>query len=397
MSEPSKLPKRGARSTILQTIASHAPVSRASLARITGLSKQTVSESVAELETDGWITPSGQSAGHVGRRAAVYELRPGAGFLASADLGGTKLRIQICDLTGTARAETVTPTTQDGGPALIEQIAQTITSAMRQAELPPDALLVLSIGVPGTPDLASGEILLAPNIAGLDGFDFIGALKERLGVDILVENDVNLAAIGESQIGDAPDPLVYLAVGTGIGAGIVSDGTILRGAHGAAGEIAYLPFGADPLEPESLRNGALERVAASQAIREIYRAKTGQALDVPDIFDAAEAGQAEACATLDQVAHQIARAIAALTAVLDPGRVVLGGSIGTRHSLSDRVTRSLARISPRPTSVCASTLGHQAPLAGGLALGLTYFYMTDGYASPSPTHRQLEKLAETST
>ena len=100
-------------SAIIQAIVDYKPVSRASVSKITGLSKQTVSEIVSKLETGGWVRTVGQTEGHVGRRAVVYEMSPTAATVASVDLGGTKIRTALCDLTGTIRSEVVEPTDPD--------------------------------------------------------------------------------------------------------------------------------------------------------------------------------------------------------------------------------------------------------------------------------------------
>lgn len=175
-----------------------------------------------------------------------------------------------------------------------------------------------------------------------------GLWREILGIEVFIENDVNLAALGEHWLtkrGDKDD-LIYVSIGTGIGAGIVIGGQLHRGMNGAAGEIGYLPFGADPFEPESLEVGALERVAATHAITDLYKSKTGRTLDVPDIFDAANTGDTAATETLEEIARQVARVMAALAAVMDPSCIVIGGSIGTRDELFGNVRKFISRCFP---------------------------------------------------
>ncbi len=365
-------------SAIIQAIVDYKPVSRASVSKITGLSKQTVSEIVSKLETGGWVRTAGQTEGHVGRRAVVYEMSPTAATVASVDLGGTKIRTALCDLTGTIRSEVVEPTDRTGGVNIVEQIAVMVRRAMSVAEIDFKDLRMVVVGVPGVPDSETGRIHLAPNIAGIDEIDFRGELQDRLGVEAIVENDVNLFALGEYWLGNRSehDILAYLSIGTGLGAGIVVGGKLLRGSFGAAGEVGYLPFGADPFDAESLKIGALERVAATDAIIEFYRSRTGRRLSVPDVFDAAGQGDDAAIETLDAVAGQIARAAAAIAAVLDPSTIVVGGSIGARDELLVRIREQARRCFPRRIEIEKTRLGDRAALAGGAATALNHLHVS---------------------
>src|SRR5262249_6840725 len=144
------------------------------------------------------------------------------------------------------------------------------------------------MGSPGVIDPPSGGIVIAPNIPGLDQLDVQGALRTRLGVEVAIENDVNLAAIGEHWCGGSrgADTFVFIALGTGIGMGLCADGRLLRGARGAAGEIAYLPVGGDPYDARGQRLGTLESAIGSAAITERYAGLGGRdARTVREIFD----------------------------------------------------------------------------------------------------------------
>ena len=376
MTAQSKISRRMSRSAVVQTIANYGPVSRASVAKLTGLSKQTISEIVGNLEADGSVRTVGQTQGHIGRRAVVYEIAPDAATVASVDLGGTKVRVALCDLTGRVLAERVELTEQTGGINVVEQVSAMVSAASHDLDC--GELKFVVVGVPGVPDGVTGAIRMAPNISGIDRIDLAGELNARLGVDVLVENDVNLAALGEHWMDNRTDEddLVFISVGTGIGAGIVAEGKLVRGAAGAAGEIGFLPFGADPFEAESLQIGALERVSATDAITGGYRKRSGRTLDVPAIFDSADAGDKAAVETLDEIALQIARAAAAVIAVLDPSLIVMGGSIGAREALMQRINGFVARCCPRAISIQPSKLGPRAALAGGVAIALSQLHIS---------------------
>lgn len=369
----------------MQAIIHCGPISRASIAKQTGLSKQTVSELVRILEEEGWVRETGRTSGHVGRTATTYELIPDSAFMAAVDLGGTKLRVAVVDLAGTVLAEVVEPTHPKGGRAVAEQIGALVKQAATAGAIDLARLRQTVVGCPGVPDQATGRVNYAPNIAGIDGFDFRAAVAEVTGTQVMLENDVNLAVLGEQWLGAGQgiDHLVFIALGTGIGAGIMVNGALLRGATGAAGELGYLPFGADPFEPESLRVGAFERVTATHGIRAAYQAATGRTLEVPQVFAAAEAGDPAAREVLAGVARQMARAVATLGAVIAPELVILGGSIGARPELVAATKAELDRCFPFPIRVESSRLGNHAALSGAVAIGLTELH-TALFAQSAP-------------
>ncbi|MDB5519682.1 MAG: hypothetical protein JWQ17_6440, partial [Tardiphaga sp.] len=274
---------------VIERLLRDGSVSRAEIARGTGLSKQTISEVMRDLERDGWVVEDGQVQGSVGRSAVTYALRPDAAFVLGIDLGGTKLHIALADMQGAVVAESIEPTTHDGGAAVVAQIGRMSDALLAQADVAPKRLRGAVMGSPGIVDPNSGAIVIAPNIAGLDSLDVRSALRQRLGVEVAIENDVNLAAVGEHWRGSSRKArsFAFIAVGTGIGMGVFADGQLIRGARGAAGEIAYLPLGGDPYDARGLRLGTLETAAASAGIAARYVGLGGApGLTVREIFDA---------------------------------------------------------------------------------------------------------------
>lgn len=360
-------------SLAMQTIIHCGPISRASISKQTGLSKQTVSELVRIFEEEGWVRETGRTSGHVGRTATTYELIPDSAFMAAVDLGGTKLRVAIVDLAGSVIAEVVAPTHPDGGRLVADQIGELLQAAVLEGKIDRTRVRQTVVGCPGVPDQTTGHVRFAPNIAGIDSFDFRTAVSQATGTQVLLENDVNLAVLGEQWLGAGQgiDHLAFIALGTGIGAGLIVNGALVRGASGTAGELGYLPFGADPFEAESLRVGAFERVTATHGIRAAYFGASGKALEVPEIFTAAAEGDLAAKEVLDGVARQLARAVATLGAVISPEVVILGGSIGARPEIISATEAELARCFPFPVRVVPSLLGNHAALSGAVAIGLT--------------------------
>jgi predicted NBD/HSP70 family sugar kinase/biotin operon repressor len=376
VSEPLRISRKFSQRDVMEAIVQNGPISRASIAKQTGLSKQTISEIVRQLEINGWVQETGRTSGHVGRTAVTYELIPDAAYIATVDLGGTKIRVAIADLAFQVYAEEVVPTDQRGGQFVVDQIVALCWQAASHLNIPRERIRMAVIGVPGAPSERTGAVHLAPNIAGFDKMNVVAAFEETFGVSVILENDVNLAVVGENWLGQGQgiDNLAYIAVGTGIGGGLMVGGQLVRGATNAAGELGFLPFGADPFDPESLRSGAFERVVASIGIIERYRALSGQDATVPAIFERAVSGDPDAKAVLDETAKYLARGIGAIAAIANPQKVIMGGSIGLRPELIERIRTFLPACFPYPVEIEASMLGARAAIIGAAAIGLEHLH-----------------------
>jgi predicted NBD/HSP70 family sugar kinase len=378
MGEANSLSRKFSERAVAEAIIQGGPISRASISKQTGLSKQTVSEIVRYLELNGWVREIGHTSGHIGRTAVNYELAPDAAFIIAVDLGGTKVRAAIVDLSCRISAEEVAPTDGRGGSAIVDQIAKLCRRAADREGIPRERIRLAVVGVPGAPNNETGRVMMAPNLSGFAQMDVVRALERALGAHVILENDVNLAVLGENWQGQGQniDNLAYVAVGTGIGSGLLVDGRLVRGASYAAGELGFLPFGADPFDPESVRTGAFERVVASIGIMERYRDLSGQDAPVPAIFELANAGDAYAGRVIDETAKYLARGIAAIAAIANPQKVILGGSIGLRRELIERVKIFLPTCFPYSIDVEAGALGSSAALIGAAAIGLEHLHNT---------------------
>jgi predicted NBD/HSP70 family sugar kinase len=358
---------------VVRILADRGATSQADLARLTGYSRQTISDVVRELEEADWLKRSGRTTGKPGRSSTVYTLNGNIALAAAIDLGGTKLAVAISDLLGTILAENSVPTDRRGGIHVVEQIAAQIETLLKSVGADAARLRIAVVGTPGVFHPETQHIALAPNIAGLDRIDLPGELSKRLRVPVEIENDVNLAARGEQWRGGGAgvSDFVFLAFGTGVGMGIVANGHLVRGARGAAGEIAYLPIGGDPYDPRGFELGTFESAVGSSAISARYSHAGGPAgLSVREVFAALEARDDTALATIEETARVVALAIASVAATLDPQLVILGGGFGGRPELVAATSRYLGRCSPNPPIVRASELGTRAGLLGALATAL---------------------------
>ena len=375
-----ELVRRANIESVFRAIGEHAPASRNDLVRLTGLSKPTVLALVAALEQEGlirstWLAAEPRGAG---RRPVGYEHNPQAAYVIGVDVGGTKTAVAIADLSGGIKAEIELVTSKTGGKAVVRQIVDTARAVARQAGIAWSAVDAIAIGTPGVQD-SDGAIHMADNIPGLDGVKLAKAVRSSLRVPVLLENDVNLAALGEHAAGAAQgrNTFVLLSIGTGLGLGIVVDGHLVRGARGAAGEVAYLPIGGDPSTKSGRRRGAFELAAAGSAVTQILidelttvRKNSMTSLTststARDVYDAADARDALALRVVRRHTQLITLGILAVVSLLDPEVVVLGGGIGSNPLMLATLRSEVDRITPWPVALESAELGGRAGLIGAV-------------------------------
>lgn len=287
----------------------------------------------------------------------------------AADLGGTKLAAAMVDARGQILAELTEPTDPRGGARVAEQIAASAVKLAATVGIELARVRHVMVGIPGAIDPLTGRISLTPNIAGLQDFDVLAYLRGRFGPGVAIENDVNLAMLGEQALGCASQcrNAAFLALGTGAGLGLLIDGKLFRGARGSAGEIADLPLGRDPASQAAFPAAAFELEVGSPAIVDRYRRQGGaDAVTVRDVFRRLQEGDAVAAAVLDTTARWVALAVATLQSLLDLELIVFGGSIGVRPELYERVRQALPALFPRPINIAPSRLGDRAGLIGAV-------------------------------
>ena len=237
--------------------------------------------------------------------------------------------------------------------------------------------LALAISTPGIIDQSTGRVTsLAYNVAPEGGFDPVEVIRDRLDMPVLVENNVNLAAVGEKWFGLARgvSTMVFIAVGVGIGMGLVIEDQVVRGAHGAAGEIGYLPLAGDPFDPRHRLHGGLEdEIGATGIVTSYNERRSGADPELAaahEVFELAAQGNAPARAVVDHVAARLGTAIATVSAILDPELVVLGGGIGSSPLLLSPVRGAAASLVPITARIETSLLGDRAALQGAIAMAL---------------------------
>ena len=359
--------------SVFEALLHRSPISRADLAKVTGLSKQTTSEVIDAFEQQGLVRPIGRTSGNVGRTAVLYELSPEGGHVLGIDLGARRLTVALADIAGRVLAEADETTDNRGGAWVIDQIARLSDRLARDNHTHPSRIRSIVLATPGVVNPKSGAIEMAPNIAGLGQLNVVGLLGEKLGSRVVFENDINLALLGEIWHGCAQNVtnVAFLALGSGVGLGLYVNGQLVRGENGAAGEIGYLPIGGDPLQAESRLQGCLEYQVGATGVVRRYREAGGSEVDsVRQVFERAQAGDPLAADVVDETARLTGLAAATVIATVDPQLLVLGGSVGARPDFADKVARVLLQLAPRPVEIRTSTLGRRAGVVGAMSVAL---------------------------
>jgi predicted NBD/HSP70 family sugar kinase len=343
--------------------------SRTELAEQTGLSKPTVASALRALQSGGLVRERGRSTGRRGPSALLYERVVDAALVLGVDIGAHHVRAVLADLDGQPRDETKVAVKHPDATHVLAAVAAA------RARLDDRSIELAVVGSPGVVDPGSGRIRSSPQIAGWEGVQAETVIGAELGVDTWVDNDVNLAALGELArgAGRGRTTFAYLNLGSGLGAGLVLDGRLHRGRHGAAGEVGYLAVGADPASAATPSRGPMEQQLSGEAIADAAAAVDVSApRDPRELFARARHGDALGGAAVAQTIEGLATCIASITAVLDLELVLLGGGIGEQGDLLlEPVRAAVATRVPYAPDIAVGTLGEHAVLTGAATAGAT--------------------------
>jgi predicted NBD/HSP70 family sugar kinase len=350
------------------------PLTAGQLKTLTGLSRPTIADLVERLQETGLIRMIGESdTKRRGPNARLYAIVADQAHLAAVDVRMDSVTVLVSDLLGTPLAEATLPIEAEA-PAVYQTVAL-IARTAREAGA--DRLHTIGIGAPGLIDPVLGELRDSAQLPAWHR-SLASALHGGLHAAVLVENETNLAAVAEHRFGAAADhaSFVMMWLSHGVGGAIMLDGKVLRGASGGAGELGFLPVpGTVALPSRSDCKGGLHSLVGSPAVTELAASHGVFAeATAPEPPGAAVVRAAVASATpdadafLDALAERLALGAAAVSAVLDPGCLVLGGEIGHAggEALARRVEAHLRALSPLETQVRATTLGGAAVLKGAL-------------------------------
>jgi predicted NBD/HSP70 family sugar kinase len=357
----------------LELLLTSGPMTRAQVGERTGLSKVTASQLLSRLEERGLVATVGEQAGGRGPNAALYAVVPASAYVAGLHVEHDEVSAGVADITG----QVVTQVSVDpnGTDNPVELVRGAVARACSAAGVPTSQLKALVIGTPGVLDPSTGDPRLAVNLpAWHEGV--LDALRSDLRQPVTIENDVNLAAMAERALGVAQgsDDFVLMWIGVGLGLATIIGGRLHRGVAGAAGEIGYLPVPGVPL-PQDVSHpatGAFQSLVGAQALRPLA---AGYGFAAPTAAGAVQAAVAALAAGdergsefLAELAARVATGVAAVSVVLDPGLVVLGGEVGQAGgtALADRVAAEVGRFCPARPHVVPTGVTGQPVLRGAI-------------------------------
>ncbi|MFI1227191.1 MULTISPECIES: ROK family protein [unclassified Streptomyces] len=319
---------------VLALIGSGVAVTRAEIARRTGLARSTVSQRVDVLIAHGFVDEDTDAPSTGGRPPRRLSLRMRDHAVAGVDIGASHCRVGLLDISGTLLTVCEDPLTiADGPEAVLGHVERTLRTLLEETDgTASRTLRAIGVGVPGPVEFSSGRPVDPPIMPGWHHYPIPEFFEERFGVRALVDNDVNVMALAEQRRA-LPDTLhlLYLKVGTGIGCGIVADGRIHRGAQGSAGDIGHIRVGERDEPCRCGNSGCLEAIAGGSALAEQLRDLGLEAAGSLDIVQLVREGNRDAVRTVREAGRAVGEVLSGLVNFFNPETVVVGGALAAVH------------------------------------------------------------------
>ncbi|CAM5504286.1 ROK family protein [Streptomyces fimicarius] len=369
----------------LDLLLEHGPLSRTRIGKLTGLSKPTASQLLARLEAAGLVVATGTSEGRPGPNAQLYTVNARAAHVAGLDVNAQRIIAAVADVTGrtVGRFELATPGRR--ADRVVRQVADALDGAVKDAGLTRADVHRLVIGTPGAFDPGTGRLRYASHLPGWHSPTLLDELAAFLPMPVEYENDVNLVAVAEQRLGAARDheDFVLLWNEEGLGAALVINGRLHRGFTGGAGEVGFLPVPGTPLVRQVVRanSGGFQELAGAQAVPRLAKAL---GIDTPQqpyakvaaelLTRAADAYEQDEALTelLRQYAQRLATGLASVTAVLDPGLIVLSGEAVAAGGeiLRSLIQSELAELAASRPRLVVGEIDREPVLRGALERAL---------------------------
>ena len=348
---------------------------RAELVTLTGLARSTVAQRMEALLSQRLVVPAGGSVSTGGRPPQMFAFNRDAGVVLAADLGATHSRLAVTDLGGDVLTEGAEDIAIAEGPeAVLGWLETKLDALLEEVGRSHADVRGVGVGVPGPVEFATGTPVAPPIMPGWDGYRVADRLADHFGAPTLVDNDVNIMALGEHwKAWRAYDHLLYVKVGTGIGCGIITDGRIHRGAQGAAGDIGHIHVPGNEEICRCGNRGCLEAVAGGGAMAARLRAEGIAAENSRDVVRHVRDGRPEAMQLVRQAGRELGEVLAASVNFFNPGVIVIGGDIAhaDEHLLAgvrEVVYQRAVPLGTRSLRIVRSALDDRAGVIGAAVM-----------------------------
>ncbi len=360
---------------LFQILRDGVPRTRSELSALTGISRATIATRLDELLKAGLITPVSGAVSTGGRPPARVAFNPGARIVAAADFGATHITAAVINLNGDLLVERRLEWDIAVGPvSSLDRLADIFRELMQEAGRSAAELVAIGIGLPGPVEHATGRPTSPPIMPGWDGYDVPAHMRATFDVPVLVDNDVNVMALGEQSKGwpDSRD-LIFVKVSTGIGAGIISGGTLQRGADGSAGDIGHIAISQDERIVCRCGNiGCLEAVAGAPAIAAALMAEGLELAGTPELLAAVRSADLRAMRAIRDAGRNIGQVLNMCVSIINPSLIVIGGSLAESAELLIAGMREVvySRSMPLATQHLTIAPAKVGPEAGVIGAGM---------------------------
>lgn len=368
---------------------------RSELAATTGLARSTVAARMDMLLASGLVGPAGEAASSGGRPPSRFAFNPDAKMILAVDVGATHIRAAGTNLAGAEFFRSGASMAVSAGPeAVLDWVVAAGREMLAAADRGSADLAGIGIGLPGPVEHGSGRPVKPPIMPGWDGFDVVGYIQRSLRVPVLVDNDVNIMALGErTAYWPGHDDLLFIKVATGIGAGMISSGQLQRGANGTAGDLGHVRVTrGDGVVCRCGNTGCLEALASGPALAAALRAEGLAAQTGEDVLEYALHGELRAIRALRQAGRDVGEVLATCVNLLNPSVIVIGGGMA---AAGDQLLAGAKEVVYRRSPPLATSgLQIVASAAGGNAALLGAGLMVTGQVlSPAGVERELAAAA----
>ena len=357
---------------------------RSELARESGLARSSVALHIDTLMSLGYVAPVGDAASTGGRPASLFALNPGARLVIGVDVGATHVIVELADLSGVGiSASRAGLDVAEGPEAVLGWIAEAARALVAQQGRTLDDVAAVGIGLPGPVEYATGRPISPPIMPGWHRFDVAGWLRERIGCPVLVDNDVNIMALGEQRTAwPETDDFVLVKIATGIGAGVISGGRLQRGAQGTAGDLGHVRVPGSTAPCRCGNEGCLEAVAAGPAIAARLRELGVDAASTGEVVALAAQGSREAAQVLREAGRDIGEVLAMVVNLLNPSVIVVGGRLAgaaqeLHAGISEVVYRRSLPLATEHLRIASSATKGDAGVRGAVVLAIEHALSPD--------------------